>query len=65
MKYWVLIMCQASQVALVIKNPPDNAGDRRYEFNPWVGNIPWRKKWQPSPVFLPRDSHGLRSLAGL
>ena len=29
-----------------------------------VGKIPWRKKWQPSPVFLPGESHGQRSLAG-
>jgi len=58
-------MCRVSQVALVIKNPPDSAGDRRYEFDPWVGKIPWRRKWQPSPVFLPREPHGLRSLAGL
>ena len=31
---------------------------------PWVGKIPWRRKWQHSPVFLPRESHGQRSLAG-
>ena len=37
---------------------------RRCEFNPWVGKIPWRKKWQPTPVFLPGKSHGQRSLAG-
>ena len=38
---------------------------RRTEgFNPWVGKIPWRRKWQPTPVFLPRVSHGQRSLAG-
>ena len=36
----------------------------RPEFNPWVGKIPWRKKWQPSPVFLPGESHGQRNLAG-
>ena len=30
----------------------------------WVGKIPWRRKWQPTPVFLPRKSHGQRSLAG-
>ena len=29
-------------------------------FNPWVGKIPWRRKWQPTPVFLPRESHGQR-----
>ena len=31
---------------------------------PWVGKIPWRRKWQPTPVFLPGKSHGQRSLAG-
>ena len=30
-------------------------------FDPWVGKIPWRRKWQPTPVFLPRKSHGQRS----
>ena len=37
---------------------------RRHEFDPWVGKIPWRKKWQPTPVFLPGESHGQRSLVG-
>ena len=32
-------------------------------FNPWVGKIPWRRKWQPIPVFLPGKSQGQRSLA--
>ena len=32
--------------------------------NPWVGKIPWRRKWQPTPIFLPGKSHGWRSLAG-
>ena len=36
----------------------------RCEFDPWVGKIPWRKKWQPTPLFLSRESHGRRSLAG-
>ena len=34
------------------------------QIDPWVGNIPWRKKWQPTPVFLPGKSHGQRSLTG-
>ena len=33
-------------------------------FNPWVGKISWRRKWQPTPVFLPGKSHGRRSLVG-
>ena len=37
---------------------------QRHGFHPWVGNIPWRRKWQPTPVFLPGKSHGQRSLAG-
>ena len=34
-------------------------------FNPWVGKIPWRRKWQPIPVPLPGKSHGWGSLVGL
>ena len=37
---------------------------RRLRFNPWVGKIPLRRKWQPTPVFLPEKSHGQRSLVG-
>ena len=37
---------------------------RRPGFDPWVGKIPQRRKWQPTPVFLPGESHGQRSLAG-
>ena len=33
-------------------------------FDPWVGKIPWRRKWQSTPVFLPGESHGRRSLVG-
>ena len=37
---------------------------KRHGFNPWVGKISWRRKWQPTPVFLPGESHEQRSLAG-
>ena len=37
---------------------------KRLEFNPWIRKIPWRRKWQSPPVFLPEESHGERSLAG-
>ena len=43
------------------KDSACNAGNG---FNPWVGMIPWRKKYQSSPVFLPGKSHEQRSLAG-
>ena len=36
----------------------------RCDFDPWVGKIPWRRKWQHTPVFLPGKSHGWRSLVG-
>ena len=36
----------------------------RRRFNPWVGKTPWRRAWQPTPVFLPGEFHGQRSLAG-
>ena len=57
----------ASLVAQLVKNLPANAGDhlqRRPGFDPWVRKIPWRRRWGPIPVFLPRKSHGQRSLVG-
>ena len=49
---------------LVVKNLPIKVGDMRQGFDPWVGKIPWRRAWQPTPVFLPGESHGQRSLVG-
>ena len=37
---------------------------RRPGFNSWVGKIPWRREWQPTPVFLPGEFRGQRSLVG-
>ena len=37
---------------------------RKRVFDPFVRKIPWRRQWQPTPVFLPGKSHGQRSLAG-
>ena len=54
----------ASQVALVVKNPPANSGDVRDMVSIWVGKIPLGKARQPTPVFLPGISHGQRSLVG-
>ena len=46
-----------SQVALVVKNSPANAGDvKRHGFGLWVGQISWRRTWQPTQVFLPGES---------
>ena len=49
----------ASLVAQMVKLLPAMPG-----FDPWVGKIPWRRKWQPTSVLLPGKSHGQRSLVG-
>ena len=53
-------------MAQVVKNPLANSGDtgRRHGFNPWVWKIPWKRKYQPIPVFLSGKFQGQRSLAG-
>ena len=54
----------ASQVTLVVKNLPTNAGDiRDVDSIPGLGRS-WRRAWQLTPVFLPGESHGQRGLAG-
>ena len=45
----------------MVKNLP---APRRAGFNPWAGKIPWKRAQQPTPVFLPGESHGQRSLVG-
>ena len=60
-----LALLASSQVALVVKNLPANTGDiRDAGLIPPPGKIPWRRAWQPIPVFLPGESHGQRSLVG-
>ena len=53
---------RASPGGSLVKNPPVNAG--RCGFDLWVRKIPWNRKWQPTPVFLPKKYHGQRNLAG-
>ena len=48
----------------MVKNLPVDARNLRNTGDPWVGKIPWRRAWLPIPVFLPGESHRLRSLAG-
>ena len=49
----------------LVKNRPASAGDTGdMGLIPWVGRIPWKRKWQPTPVFLSGKSHGQRSLVG-
>ena len=46
----------------IVRVFPNQCG--RPGFDPWVWKIPWRRKWQPTPVFLPEESQGRRSLVG-
>ena len=52
---WASLVAQWSRICLQW---------RRRRFNPWIRKIPWRRKWQPTPLFLPGKSHGQRNLAG-
>ena len=56
-----LYSLRASLVAQLVKNLPES---RRPGFNSWVGKMPWKRKWQPTLVFLPGGSYGQRRLAG-
>ena len=53
-----------SQVALVVKIACQCRRHKRHGFDPWVRKTPWRRAWQLPPVFLSRESHGQRTLAG-
>ena len=55
---------RASQLVLVVNNLSANSGDARCGSDPWHGKIPWRRKWQPTPVFLPEKLHKQRILEG-
>ena len=61
---YIIYKIMDSQVALVVKNLPDTAGSiRDAGLIPGSGRSPG-EGWQPTPVFLPGESHGQRSLAG-
>ena len=47
--------------AQLVKNLP---AVQELGFESWVGKIPWSRKWKPTPVFVPGESHGQRSLVG-
>ena len=50
-----------SLVAQSVNNLP---ATQETGFDSWAGKIPWRRKWQPTPVFLPGEFHGQRNLEG-
>ena len=45
----------------MVKNLP---AKQETQFDPWIWKFPWRRKWKPTPVFLPGKSHGQMSLVG-
>ena len=57
-QWWNAPLWRGFPGAAAVKNLPAKAGD------PWLGKISWRRKWQPTPVFLPGKSHAQRSLVG-
>ena len=59
--YIILSLERTSHMSWMVKNPP---AIRRPGFDLWVRKFPWRKEWQPTPVFLPGEFHGQRSLVG-
>ena len=48
----------------MVKNLPAKVGDEESGLDPCLGKIPWRRAWQPTPVFLPGESNEQRNLAG-
>ena len=57
--FFFLFYVEVFHGALVVKNPP-----AKQELNLWIWKIPWWRKWQPIPVFLPGKFHWQRNLAG-
>ena len=61
---WVTIHRRASQGSRGKEPTCQGKRRKRHGFSPQVGKIPRRRPWQPTPLFLPGESHGQRSLAG-
>ena len=59
-----LPICRGFCSGSAVKNRLQYRSLRRHGLDPWVGKIPWRRAWQPTPVFLPGESHGQWSLVG-
>ena len=64
---WAIQCVPNNDVLHMVSFPADSVGKEsacNEGFNPWVREIPWRRNWQPTPVFLPGKSHRQRSLVG-
>ena len=60
----ILFIFRASWLPWWLSSKESGCQWKRHGFYPWVRKFPWRRKWQPTPVFLPGNSHGQRSLVG-
>ena len=60
----ILNISWASQEAQCKDSACQFRRSKRHRFNPWAGKIPWKRKWQPTPVFSPEESRGQRSRVG-
>ena len=69
-KFPSLLMIKVNQLLLVsLEGRPGGASGKESSYlrdtgSLWVGKVPWRRAWQPTPVFLPGESHGQRGLVG-
>ena len=58
-------MCHSKNGAILVAQSVRNLSAMQEAWvDPWVGKIPWRRKWQLAPVFLPGEVHGQRRLVG-
>ena len=58
---------KGGDICITMADSPDGSDGKESAYNAgdfWIGKIPWRREWQPIPVFLPGESHGQRSLVG-
>ena len=62
---WSSVMCCFSIYLLMVSGKESACQCRRCGLDPWVWKIPWRREWQPTPVFLPGKSHGQEELGRL
>ena len=62
--YITMEMFTSHKILQTVKSLPTTQGMQEMWVDPWVRKMAWRKEWQPTPVFLPEESHGQRSLVG-
>ena len=61
---WWAAVYGVAQSRTRLKQLSSSSSSRRPGVDPWSRKIPWRRKWQPTPIFWPEESHGQRSLVG-